>query len=314
MEQLTVAKVAVENTAYSFDMLFDYSVPDYLCEEDLPGKRVLVRFGNSSKTRVGIIFSVQSGVLTTKKLKEISSVIDDEPLLTREMLKIANFIRDRYFCTYFDACKMFLPLGLSMSVSTLYAVNPDFKDIIIGQKENEIYEYLNGKRSFTKSDKIISDCGIKKNISILDKMVEAGILLRNIDTQRRVNDATIKMVQLKINPENNTELIDSLTKKQKEVVNVLSDVGTASVKELCYFTGFSVAVITALENKGILEMYDDEFFRTPYDNCESGEINDIILSKEQNDAFNGLLSLYKDDSPKGALLFGVTGSGKTQIL
>ncbi len=313
MELLTVAKVAVENTAYSFDMLFDYSVPDYLYEEVLPGKRVLVRFGNSSKTRVGIVFSVQSSISTTKKLKDISSVIDDKPLLTREMLKTANFVRDRYFCTYYDACKLFLPLGLLMSVNTFYAVNPDFNGAIAGEKENDVYEYLNGKRSFIKSEKIISECKIKKNISVLDKMVESGILLRNIDTQRRVNDATIKMVQLKINPETELELIESLTKKQKEIVNVLADVGVASVKELCYFTGFSVAVITALENKGVVELYDDEAFRAPYENYDSGETKEIFLSNEQNEAFNGLLSLYMDDSPKGALLFGVTGSGKTQI-
>lgn len=313
MGLLTIAKVAVENTAYSFDMLFDYSVPDYLYDEVLPGKRVLVHFGNSSKTRVGIVFSVNSGVPTTKNIKEITSVIDDEPLLTREMLKTANFVRERYFCTYFDACKLFLPLGLSMSVNTLYAVNPDFNGLITGEKENEIYKYLNGKRSFIKSEKIVSDCGIKRNTSILDKMVEAGILLRNIDTHRRINDATIKMVQLKINPDAQPELIDGLTKKQKEIVNVLFDVGVASVKELCYFTGFSVAVITALENKGIIELYDDEIFRAPYENYEIGEAKEIILSDEQNIAFNGLLSLYNDDSPKGALLFGVTGSGKTQI-
>ena len=134
MGLLTVAKVAVENTAYSFDMLFEYSVPDSLCEDVLPGKRVLVRFGNSSKSRVGIVFSVQSGVSTTKKLKAISSVIDDEPLLTFEMLKTANFIRDRYFCTYYEACKLFLPLGLSMSVNTLYAVNIEYKGEIPDEK------------------------------------------------------------------------------------------------------------------------------------------------------------------------------------
>ncbi len=313
MGLLTVAKVAVENTAYSFDMLFDYSVPDYLCEEVLPGKRVLVRFGNSSKTRLGIVFSVQSGVSATKNLKEISSVIDDKPLLTYEMLKTANFVRDRYFCTYFDACKLFLPLGLSMSVNTLYAVNVEFKGVISGDKENEIYNYLKGKRNFTKSDKIIADCKIKNNTAILDKMVEAGILLRNIDTQRRVNDATIKMVQMKINPETQSEIIDSLTKKQKEVVNILADVGVVSVKELCYFTGFSVAVITALENKGVLRLFDDEFLRAPYENTEQTDTEEITLSEEQNKAFKGLLSLFNDKSAKGALLYGVTGSGKTQV-
>ncbi len=133
MGLLTVAKVAVENTAYSFDMLFDYSVPDFLCEEIFAGKRVLIQFGNSSKKRVGIVFSVESGVISDKKLKPIISVIDDDPLLTREMLKTAYFIHDRYFCTYFDACKLFLPLGLSLSVNTLYAVNHEFSGVFSGE-------------------------------------------------------------------------------------------------------------------------------------------------------------------------------------
>ena len=115
MKELTIAKVAVENTAYSFDMLFDYSVPDSLCSEFLAGKRVLVPFGTSSKKRVGIVFSVSKVENTEKRLKKIDSVLDDEPLLTYEMLKTANFVHERCFCTYFEACKMFLPLGFSMS-------------------------------------------------------------------------------------------------------------------------------------------------------------------------------------------------------
>ena len=312
MGLLTVAKVAVENTAYSFDMLFEYSVPDSLCKDVLPGKRVLVRFGNSSKARVGIVFSVQSGVEATKKLKAISSVIDDEPLLTFEMLKTANYIRDRYFCTYYEACKLFLPLGLSMSVNTLYAVNIEYMGEITDEKEKEIFTYLNSKKNFTKSDKIVADCSLKST-SILDKMVEEGILLRNVDTHRRVNDATIKMVHLLINPEIEIDLVDNLTKKQKEIVRILADVGVVSVKELCYFTGYSMGVINALENKGVLELFDDEFFRAPYENALKGEVQEIILSEEQNECFKGLLSLYKDESPKGALLYGVTGSGKTQV-
>lgn len=313
MGLLTVAKVAVENTAYSFDMLFDYSVPNFLFDEVAVGKRVLVNFGNSSKSRVGIVFAIQEGVISTKKLKDISSVIDEKPLLTREMLKTANFIREQYFCTYFDACKLFLPLGLSMSVNILYAVNPDFNGVISGEKENEIYSFLKDKRNYTKVDKIVSECGIKNKTSILDKMVNEGILLRNIDTQRRIGDASVKMMRLAINPESRNDLLCKLTKKQKEIVNILIDVGVASVKEMCYFTGYSAAVVSALDTKGIVELYDDEVLRAPYENDCELNIKKISLSEEQKTAFDGLVSLYNDNSPKGALLYGVTGSGKTQV-
>ena len=158
MKELTVAKVAVENTAYSFDMLFDYSVPDYLCSEICPGMRVLVPFGNSSKKRVGIVFSVNKVENAEKKLKKIDSILDDEPLLTYEMLKTSNFIRDRYFCTYFEACKMFLPLGFSMSVSVLYAINSEFNGEISDEREKVIFEHLKDKNTYIKSETIAKSC------------------------------------------------------------------------------------------------------------------------------------------------------------
>ena len=172
---------------------------------------------------------------------------------------------------------------------------------------------IKNKKHFTDSEKIISICKIEKKSTILDKMVEDNILIKTIDAYRRINDATIKMVRLNSNVDLDLPEIKNLTKKQKEIVNILSDVGVASVKELCYFTGFSVAVITALESKGIVDIYDDERLRTPYENIGTGIIKDIELSNEQNNAFNGLLSLYNDDKPRCGLLFGVTGSGKTQV-
>ncbi len=310
MSSLTVAKVAVENTAYSFDMLFEYSVPDFLCSDVNPGKRVLVPFGNASKKRIGIVFSVNESVDFTKKLKRIDSVLDEKPLLTREMLKTSNYIHDNCFCTYFDACKLFLPHGLLMSVSEFYAINPDFKGELSDENEEKVYNLLNNKRNFTKSEIIVSSCSLKSN-SILNKMVEKGILLKNIDTQRKINDATVKMVELIISPD--SAEIDNLTKKQQEVVRILSDVGIVSIKELCYFTGFSSAVVSALENKGIIRTFEDEIFRKPYDYDGSCMQTDIKLSDEQTEAYKGLLNLYNDDKPNGALLFGITGSGKTQV-
>lgn len=311
MKELTIAKVAVENTAYSFDMLFDYSVPDSLCSEVLVGKRVLVPFGTSSKKRVGIVFSVNEVKITEKRLKKIDSVLDDEPLLTYEMLKTANFVHDRCFCTYFEACKMFLPLGFSMSVSVLYAVNTEYSGEINDDKERIIFDYLVDKNIFIKSDSIAKACSLTKIDEILDVMVSKGILLRNVDAQRRTGDATVKMVRLKA--EGDFSDYGKLTAKQKDVIKVLMDVGVASVKEICYFTGYTNAVISALESKGIVEIFDSEVYRSPYSDIDDPEHKEIVLSDEQNIAYKGLLSLYNDDSAKGALLYGVTGSGKTQV-
>ena len=313
MKELTVAKVAVENTAYSFDMLFEYSVPDFLCSEILPGMRVLVPFGTSSKKRVGIVFAVNKADNSEKKLKKIDSILDDEPLLSFEMLKTANFIHERCFCTYFEACKMFLPLGLSVTVNIQYAINVDFKGEITDKNENAVFEYLQSKNCFVSSENISKACSLTKIDVILDSMVSKGILIKNIDAQRKTGDATIKMVRLKV--DSNDALTDygKITAKQKEVIKVLTDIGIASVKELCYFTGFTPAVVTALENKGIVETFENEIYRIPFDDSYEPVADEILLSDEQNKAFGELLKLYNDEKPKGALLYGVTGSGKTQV-
>ena len=313
MKDLTVAKVAVENTAYSFDMLFDYSVPDSLCKDICAGKRVLVPFGTSSKKRVGIVFSVNKVDNIEKKLKKIDSILDNEPLLTFEMLKTANFVRERCFCTYFEACKMFLPLGFSMSVSILYAVNTEFIGEITDDKEKTIFDYLKDKNSYVKSDTISKSCSLTKVDEVLDSMVSKGILLRNVDAQRRTGDATVKMVRLKVDVNDDLSDYGKITAKQKEVIKVLTDVRMASVKEICYFTGFTSAVVSALESKGIVEVFDSEVYRSPYSDIDEPICDEIVLSEDQNNAFKGLLSLYNDNGAKGALLYGVTGSGKTQV-
>ena len=198
-----------------------------------------------------------------------------------------------------------------MSVSVLYAVNTEYSGEINDDKERIIFDYLVDKNIYIKSDSIAKACSLTKIDEILDTMVSKGILLRNVDAQRRTGDATVKMVRLKA--EDDFSVYGKLTAKQKDVIKVLMDVGIASVKEICYFTGYTNAVISALESKGIVEIFDSEVYRSPYSDIDDPEHKEIVLSNEQNNAYKGLLSLYNDDSAKGALLYGVTGSGKTQV-
>ena len=311
MNLFTVAKVAVENTAYSFDMLFDYSVPDFLFSSVKPGVRVFVPFGNSSKKRVGVVFSVRKEKELPKKLKSICGVIDSEPLLTEEMLHTANFVHDQTFCTYYDACKQFLPLGYSMKISVSFAADPNFSNEIMDDTERKIYDFLLAKNRFLKDETIIKECGLKRDTDILDRMFMGGMLLRNTESKRRVNDAVLKMVRLRETDDDTA--LKKLTKKQNDVLKVIEEFQTLSIKELCYFAGVSAAVVSALESKGIIETYDHEVYRTLPNEVKEKSVEKIILSDEQNHAFEGLSKLYQSEKAEGALLFGVTGSGKTQV-
>ena len=102
-----------------------------------------------------------------------------------------------------------------------------------------------------------------------------------------------------------------LTPKQKEVLSFLQTVETASVRETIYFTGVTEAVFRALEKKGLLYYYDAEVLRQT---LQSGEKRKELppLTPEQETAYQSLLQDYQKEAST-ALLYGVTGSGKTQV-
>ena len=87
----------------------------------------------------------------------------------------------------------------------------------------------------------------------------------------------------------------------------------ATVKEICYFTGISESVIKNLEKKGIIELYETEVYRTPRE-AEVEPCDGVQLNRDQKAAFSKLLKAMEQPKGSAALLFGVTGSGKTCLL
>lgn len=113
------AKVAVENTAYHFDRLFDYLIPVEYEEFAVPGCRVMVPFGKGNRRRQGVIFEL-CGTADCAGVKPLSALLDETPVLSQEMLRMARWFRDNYYCTYYEAAKVMLPSGINVHVVTSY--------------------------------------------------------------------------------------------------------------------------------------------------------------------------------------------------
>ncbi|MDE5964018.1 MAG: primosomal protein N', partial [Eubacterium sp.] len=104
-----------------------------------------------------------------------------------------------------------------------------------------------------------------------------------------------------------------LTPKQRSVVNLLFDIGTAGVDEICEFCSVGKAVLNNLEKYGVIAFFDKQIYRTPY-KVSDNETNcsEIELSHKQNNAYQTFLNMINGEGGSG-LLFGVTGCGKTQV-
>ncbi len=305
---LNIAKIAVDNVKYHFDKLYDYIIPDDMINKALIGCRVMINFRNS--IRQGIIIETVKADTTNQNLKPLMAIIDKAPLLNNEMLGLALFIKDRYFCTLYDAVKSMLPIGLFLKKKTNYTVNHNFKDdsIILSFEEQQIVDYIINNPKKNEEDYILKAMGYNNN-HILLKLVEKNVLLREYSMKRTIEDKTMRMVALN---EDNFNSDDKLSPKQKEVYKVLCDCGCASVKELCYFVGVTLTVVDGLVKKGKAFYYDAEPPEKQFSDSTI-KTNEIILTPEQNKVYKNLLLQSNMGKGSVALLYGITGSGKTSV-
>ncbi len=302
-----VASVAVEGTVYHFDKAFDYAVPLELSENIKAGCRVKVPFARGNNHRQGMVMSLKSG--DTEGLKFISEQLDMEPVLTKPMLSLCEFIKRNYYCTLFEAVKTMLPPGLSFNVAVTYeaAVGVDFESI--SDEERRVYGFLKSKAKPVKRRELMSEFGFS-DFTLFEKMSEKGILVKSDDAFRKTGDKSQKMLRLSENAENFT---GKLTEKQQSVVDLIFAAGECSVKEICYYTGVTPQVVDAVVKKGIAEYFEAQIFRAPKMGGSSEKAIFPVLSKEQQVAYEGLKALCDEDKAAVALLFGITGSGKTAV-
>lgn len=309
-----IAKVAVENTAFSFDDAFDYAIPDLLLSSVVPGVRVLVPFGNGNIRRQGFVFAVRK-LEEPKKLKNISAVLDTAPLLNKELLKVAVFLKEQTFSTLFDCAKAMLPAGIGLKIVNSYILNSELSDASIAslsESEQSIVKYLKDKSVYVKEEKILKDLGLSKDSNIAKDLCSKGYLINSFNSIQKTGDATVKMVRLSqffVECEEKPKL----TPKQKNIVNLLEDIGSSSVKEITYFTGLTSAVIATLEKKGIVEVFENQIYRRPKVSDLSNNSKSIELTSEQKNAYDNISKQLNSGHFESSLLFGVTGSGKTQV-
>ncbi len=106
-----IAKIAVSAATYWIDRPYDYLVPEEMQETLRPGMRVSVPFSRGNRRTEGVVLAVTSGS-RQDALKPVLSVLDRESVLTEEQIHLALFMRERFFCTVYDAVKAILPAGL----------------------------------------------------------------------------------------------------------------------------------------------------------------------------------------------------------
>ena len=136
----TVCAVAVDAATYAIDKLYSYRVPDELREQVQIGTRVLVPFGFGNKRAEAVVLAFRQDT-GEYKLKPVVEVLDDAPVLTHGQLKLAAWMRERLYCTYFDCVRVMLPAGLWFRRHETYTLAPDADLAALRQHGSEVRPY-----------------------------------------------------------------------------------------------------------------------------------------------------------------------------
>lgn len=314
-----VAATAVSGTALSFDKLYTYRLPEKLAEDVRRGSRVLVPFGKGNTRRIALVLDIKQSEEDTDRLKSISALVDKEPLVDDEMLRLICWLKENTFCTYFDAYRTVVPGGFSVKPVIHYeAANTELDESEFSDEELELLWEIRKAPDQRSVDRLL---GIEKGEDKADKKLrelaaslkDKGAIEETNSFKRGVGDASELNASL-TEEYVNGNIDEKISKKQKAVIKLLEETGSASVEELCYMAGCTRAVVNRLADKGIVRLFRVEIMRkATADAVERRSPDEIILNEEQKAAFDGITELIRADKPAGALLYGVTGSGKTSV-
>ena len=310
-----IAKIAVSAATYAIDKPYSYKIPEGMTLQ--PGQRVQLPFGRANKRTEGVVLTVETG--SEEKLKAVERCLDEAPILSEHQLRLAAFLRERYFCTFYECLRVMLPAGLWFQARERISLTADrsWKEKTI-RKDGAaevlaLLENLGGQAEESALRALIPD---EETLSdVIAYLARKKWISAETEYLRRANDKTEKIAALAVSAEEAMEYASHRPKSavmQKNVLELMCGVGSVSVKELCYFTGASTATVNRLEKLGYLTLTEQPVLRCR--EIRPAKLDGpLVLSPDQQRCYDGLAKQMTQENPGVALLRGVTGSGKTSV-
>lgn len=316
MAQL-VAKIAISKAIYAIDKPYDYLVPLELESTLQAGVRVLVPFGRGDRGSDGLVLSIEPAKTYEKPLKFILAQLDETPVLNGEALALASWMRSMYYCTVYDTVRAMLPAGLFFALKDTLILNVTTESALIqvgdsasGEKLINLLASWGGQGDIQQ---IRLAFGTKNPTATIRQLLNNEILRLESSAKRNVGDKSDKVVHLSVTPE---DALAQVTPRRKSsplrfaIIELLCQIGSATEKELCYYTGATPATVKSLVKSQLVVLTKEEVLRSPHKEFVPPEPKPA-LNSEQEAVFRGLLCL--SHKATAALLYGITGSGKTQV-
>ena len=300
---------------------YTYRVPFELNQKAMVGQRAVVQFG-ATKIMSGLIISLTEEVPDCNSVKYLLDILDDDPVVNENQLKLWRWISSYYLCYLGDVMQVALPSALKLSSESKIMLSDDFEldSMTLSDNEYLIVEALQvqPQLTITEVSKII---GYKKIMPLVKTMIEKKIIVMQEELQQKYKAKYERYVRLSdtYRDENAMhELMDNLSKrayKQLELLMAFFVLGGSAdndvlVSELLKKANVTTSILSALIDKGVFESYQKRVSRLKEYEALT-DVSTINLTEKQQEAFDEIHKGFEEEKP--VLLHGVTASGKTEI-
>ncbi|MFO3718240.1 primosomal protein N' [Anaerococcus sp. ENR1011] len=284
------AKVIIDSKSRFLNRAFTYHIPEKFNNKIDIAMRVLVPFGKGNKTSVAFVYEIIDIVDAAYEIKDILDIIDDRRLISEELMNLAFFMSKTYMSPIQASLKQVMPPTDIKNIKTYYYAKSD--------DNSDIIKFLSKKRTMDEICKKFGD--IKNEINELVDQGELGVSYDIKNTQNIRYDEYAYLT-------GNNFSLNANANKQQALVTYLEKNGKTKVSILLKETQSLKSSLNSLIKKNIVAIKKEEAKKdiiTDYDKYKKFKLNG-----EQEEAFNKIKA-----KPGGHfLLFGVTGSGKTEI-
>lgn len=303
---MKIASVIVDVPAKQTDKTFDYLIPDHWTDAIQPGMRVVVPFGPRNIQGFVTEIKTQSEF---KKLREIIEPMDLVPALNPELLNLGNWLTENTLCFKIFAFQAMLPAALKAKYEKKVKLAPKFtvKDLPL-----ELQEVF--KNDSTIEWEAALESGI---VPALQREASKGHLEVLYVVKEKLKKKQLKFIRPLLPAAELEAKMANLpirSEKQKEVLNFfIQHEGPVEQRQLLKDLSISAATIKALVVKKFLTEEEREVYRDPYEHRTFARTNPLVLTSDQQTAIEPILDSIENQQHEVFLLYGVTGSGKTEI-
>ncbi|WP_462409223.1 primosomal protein N' [Neobacillus sp. Marseille-QA0830] len=303
---MKIASVIVDVPTKQTDKTFDYQIPGQWENLIVPGMRVIVPFG--PRNIQGFVTEIKSHS-EFKQLREIIEPMDLEPVLNEELLELGDWLTDTTLCFKIFAFQVMLPAALKAKYEKKVKLTP-------GVNPSDLPSPLS--RLLDQGAMLDWDEAVKEGlVPLLHREAVKGNLEVLYLVKERVRKKHVKIIRPAVSLARLKEEVDLLSahaEKQKQVLSYfIEQFQETEYKRLTSEEQLSAAAIKALVAKGILAETEMEVYRDPFEHRTFQKTEPLPLTENQEKAITPILYAVENDRHEVFLLYGVTGSGKTEI-